>query len=62
MTIMLRCPNCNSENVSLNIKQKRVKKSEVFHCWECGENTRFENMSYSYENNFDGTCNDDYTG
>ena len=55
MAYMLRCPNCFSEKVSINHKQKRIKKSEVFVCSDCGESTRIEHMAHSQELNFDGT-------
>lgn len=60
--VVLRCPSCFSEKVSRNAKQKRVKKSDVFYCWNCGESNRIEHMEYSYENDFDGECNEDYEG
>lgn len=62
MAVMLRCPKCFSEKISRNTVQKKIKKSEVFHCWNCGEENRFEHMQYSYEADFGGEHQEDYVG
>lgn len=54
MSIMLRCPDCNSEKVVVDSKQKKVKKSDCFWCYECSKSIRIEKMAYSVEMDFDG--------